>query len=72
MPVLDHLAALRESLKGPDDNPVTVVVAAQDLSRGAMITKKAFSARKVPSRFVHDDAIMPGEFEKYQGQALTA
>ncbi|MGR8946942.1 MAG: Flp pilus assembly protein CpaB, partial [Gammaproteobacteria bacterium] len=65
-------AALRESLKGPDDSPVMVVVAGQDLSRGAMITKKVFSARKVPSRFVHDDAITPDEFEKYQGQALTA
>ncbi|MEM7468738.1 MAG: Flp pilus assembly protein CpaB, partial [Pseudomonadota bacterium] len=65
-------AALVESLKGKDEKMVAVVVAKQDLNRGAMITKQGFSQRNVPSRFVHDDAVLPGDFANFEGQALTA
>ena len=65
-------AALVESLKGKDEKMVAVVVAKQDLNRGAMITKQVFSQRNVPARFVHDDAVFPGEFTNFEGQALTA
>lgn len=65
-------AALVESLKGKEEKMVNVVVATQDLNRGAMITKQVFSQRKVPAKFVHDDAVFPGEFANYEGQALTA
>lgn len=65
-------AALVESLKGKEEKMVAVVVATQDLNRGAMITKNVFSQRKIPSKYVHDDAVMPGEFSSYEGQALTA
>ena len=65
-------AALVESLKGKDEKMVAVVVAKQDLNRGAMITKQVFSQRRVPARFVHDDAVLPGDFGNFEGQALTA
>ena len=65
-------AALVESLKGKEEKMVAVVVATQDLNRGAMISKQVFSQRNVPAKYVHDDAVFPGEFSNYEGQALTA
>lgn len=65
-------AALMERLRGEEVEEVTVVVASRDLPRGTMITKENFAARRVPAKFVHDDAVFPQDFDGYVGQAITA
>ncbi len=64
--------ALIESLKGKDEEKVSVVVAAQNLTRGSLVDPGYFSLREMPRKFVHEDAVYPNEFEKYQGRSLTA
>jgi len=65
-------AALEARLRGEEVEEVAVVVAARDLPRGTMISKENFAARRVPVKYVHDDAVFPGEFDDYVGQAITA
>jgi Flp pilus assembly protein CpaB len=48
-----------------------VVVANQDLRKGQEIRKDLFSARAVPDKFVHDDALSPGDIDRYVGRALV-
>ncbi len=65
-------AALLDRLKGPDDKEIAVVVAKRDLPRGAPVTQENFAVRRIPSRFVHADAVRPGDFSKYEGNAIDA
>ncbi|MBT8446335.1 MAG: Flp pilus assembly protein CpaB, partial [Gammaproteobacteria bacterium] len=63
-------AALLDRLKGPDDQEVAVVVAKRELPRGAPVTQDNFAVRRIPSRFVHADAVRPGDFSSYEGNAI--
>ena len=65
-------AAILASLKGPEVPDVSVVVAKMDLMKGQQITADIFAVRKIPQNYVHDDAIYPGEFNRYVGRSLTA
>ena len=65
-------AELKRKYEQDQAQTLRVVVANQDLRKGQEITKNLFSARQVPSDFVHDDAIYPGEFERYLGRSLVA
>jgi pilus assembly protein CpaB len=65
-------AQLKAKYEEDQASTVRVVVANQDLPKGQEITKNLFSARQVPSDFVHDDAIFPGDFDRYIGRSLVA
>jgi Flp pilus assembly protein CpaB len=65
-------AQLKAKYEQDQDQNVRVVVANQDLRKGQEITRNLFSARAVPSKFVHDDAIFPSDFDRYIGRALVA
>jgi pilus assembly protein CpaB len=49
---------------------VTVVVAKQDLPRGAHIDPRFFATREIPVEYVHASAIAPRHFGRYVGQKL--
>jgi pilus assembly protein CpaB len=51
---------------------VKVVVAKQDLPRGARISPEFFAARDVPAEYVHASALRPDQFSQYVGQRLAA
>lgn len=51
---------------------ITVVVANKNIVKGMEITLADYSARAVPSEFVHDDAIYPGDFDRYVGRSIIA
>lgn len=65
-------AELKAKYEQDQARTLRVVVANQDLRKGQEITKNLFSARPVPGDFVHDDAIYPGEFDRYIGRSLVA
>ncbi|NKB38270.1 MAG: Flp pilus assembly protein CpaB [Gammaproteobacteria bacterium] len=65
-------AELKAKYEENQAQTLRVVVANQDLRKGQEITKNLFSARAVPGDFVHDDAIYPGEFDRYIGRSLIA
>jgi len=51
---------------------VTVVVAKEDLPRGAYISPKLFAKRRIPAEYVHASAVAPKQFGQYVGQRLGA
>jgi pilus assembly protein CpaB len=51
---------------------VTVVVAKEDLPRGAYIAAKFFAKRQIPAEYVHASAVAPRKFGQYVGQRLGA
>lgn len=63
--------AIIESLKGPEQQMVAVVVANRDLPRGAPVADGSFAVREIPAQFVHADVVYPGEYERFKGRALT-
>lgn len=65
-------AQLKAKYEQEQASTLRVVVANQDLFKGQEITREFFSARQVPDKFVHNDAIFPAEFDNYLGRALTA
>jgi len=65
-------AAIKASLVGPEIRKVAVVVAKKNLPRGTQIIPANFAVRKMPENFVHDDAVSPGEFERYIGRSIIA
>ena len=65
-------AAIRAALEGEEVTEVTVVVASRNLPRGSVISPDNFAVRKVPEKFVHEDAVSPGQFERYQGRSIVA
>lgn len=50
---------------------VQVVVAKRDLDRGEPISADAMAVREVPKEFVHQNAVMPGQFDDFERQRLT-
>ncbi|MFQ5658866.1 MAG: Flp pilus assembly protein CpaB [Gammaproteobacteria bacterium] len=64
-------ADLRARLAGPVEQKVEVVVASHDLKRGALISGDNFAVREVPAVYVHDDAVHPGDYDRFKGRALT-
>jgi len=67
----DHMAAIDAAARGAH-KMVAVVVAKQDLPRGAHIDPKAFAKREIPAEYVHASAIDPAHFGEYIGQRLGA
>jgi pilus assembly protein CpaB len=51
---------------------VTVVVAKQDLPRGAHIDPKLFAKTQIPAEYAHLSAVSPKRFGQYVGQRLGA
>jgi len=65
-------AQLKEQYEQDKKKNVTVVVANTDLRKGQEITGNLFSQRPVPINFLHDDVILPHEFDDYIGRSLIA
>lgn len=65
-------AAIRAALEGEEVTEVRVVVANKNLPRGTVIEPQHFSGRLIPEKFVHEDAVLPGEFERYIGRSIVA
>lgn len=57
----------------PDEQKVSVVVAARDLMKGTTLEldPKKFAVRPIPREYVHNDAITYSEFEQLQGKKLV-
>ncbi len=49
---------------------VTVVVAKADLRKGQEITGNLFSQRSIPLKYLHENVVLPHEFENYIGRSL--
>lgn len=62
-------AALRDLLK-PSSVPVQVVVASRDLVKGDVLDSSTLSIRDIPSDFVSNNAVRPGDFENIEGLIL--
>jgi len=67
----DKTASLEAEARGAH-KMVTVVVAKQDLPRGAVIQAAAFATRKIPAEYVHASSIDPRRFGQVVGQKLAA
>jgi len=67
----DKAAAIEAEARGAH-KMVTVVVAKQDLPRGARIQSAAFATRKMPAEYVHASSIDPRRFGQVVGQKLAA
>jgi pilus assembly protein CpaB len=67
----DRMSALEAAASGAH-KLVTVIVANQDLPRGAHIDPKFFAKDKIPVEYVHASAITPQRFGQYVGQRLGA
>jgi len=65
-------AQLKEKYEQDKKKELVVVVANADLRKGQEITANLFSQRRMPLNFVHDDVILPHEFDRYIGRALVA
>jgi Flp pilus assembly protein CpaB len=65
-------AQLKQQYAQDKKKELTVVVANANLLKGQEITANLFSQRRMPLKFVHDDVILPHEFEKFIGRALVA
>ncbi len=66
-----EMARVRGEIIG-NTKEVVVVVAKQDLPRGARLQPALFARRKVPAEYVHSSAITPEKFGQYIGQKLGA
>jgi len=62
---------LRNSIKGPKVEKIVVVVAKEDLPRGAKVGYNNMVTRPIPREFVHESAITLSIFEQYDGKILT-
>ena len=62
--------ALIEKYAGREGRPVTVLVAAENLRKGALLRREVLSQRKIPAKFAHADAIPAADFEQYLGRAV--
>lgn len=52
--------------------PIKVVVANRNLKPGMRVSAEAFAVREFPKTYVHQDAILPNQFPKAEGQRLIA
>ena len=67
----DHMAQIDAAARGAH-RMVAVVVAKQDLPRGAHIEPRYFARREMPAEYVHATAVDPRHFGQYVGQRLGA
>jgi pilus assembly protein CpaB len=67
----DHMAAL-DAQAAAAHKMIGVVVAVQDLPRGARIDPSLFALRRIPSEYVHSSAVSPDQFGTYLGLKLGA
>ncbi len=63
--------AIRLRLEGEKQQSISVVVAQEDLPKGAQVGQSAFAVRPMPQTFVHADAVLPGDFETLKQRFLT-
>ena len=69
--IKDHMAAI-DAQAANAHKMVPVVVAVQDLPRGAQIDPNYFALRKVPAEYVHASSIGPEQFGQFIGLKLGA
>lgn len=62
-------ADLLEALK-PKSEPVAVIVASRDLVKGDRLDSSTLSIREIPSDFVDNNAVGPGDFANVEGQVI--
>ena len=63
--------AILASVKGEDQQMVSVVVANQDLMKGQKIQAGLFAIRSIPATYVHPNAVTPDKIESYYGRFLV-
>jgi pilus assembly protein CpaB len=68
--VNDEITEYRQSVDARYE-PVQVVVAANDLSRGETLNSSNLQVREVPKSFVHRDAVRPSEVDSVMGANLV-
>ncbi|MFT5131652.1 MAG: Flp pilus assembly protein CpaB, partial [Gammaproteobacteria bacterium] len=64
--------SLKEQYAQDQMGNVAVVVAKRNLPKGTQVTPEYFGVFQMPVDYVHDDAVAPGEFDRYIGRSLTA
>jgi pilus assembly protein CpaB len=57
--------------EAPRGASVNVVVAVEDLPKGAVLTLKNVASRSVPNEFAHSAAVRPNQFERVTGRKLN-
>ncbi|GGK65856.1 Flp pilus assembly protein CpaB [Amphritea balenae] len=68
---IENSVASKEAELDRQYTPVNVVVAKFDLRPGDVVSSDTVALRKVPSGFVHSDAISADDFELIKGYALS-
>lgn len=63
-----QMAAIEARAKG---KMVNMVVAKQDLSKGAKLSGDNVAVRPIPVDYAHSTAVPPGEFDRIEGQTLA-
>ncbi len=63
-------AQLKKQYAQDKKQTVTVVVAKTDLRKGQEITANLFSQRRIPLKYLHENVVLPHEFENYIGRSL--
>ncbi len=65
----DRIAAIEN---GSRQVMTQAVVAKEDLAAGTPVTREDFAVRQIPAVWLHSDAIMPEQFDRALGSALTS
>ena len=63
--------AILASIKGEEQQMVSVVVANQDLSKGQKVQPGLFAIRSIPATYVHPNAVTPDQIESFYGRFLV-
>lgn len=64
----NQMAAIDARAKG---ETVTVIVAKGDIAKGATLSNQNVALRPIPIEFAHSAAVVPGDFERIDGQVLA-
>jgi len=62
--------ALRLAYQQPNKKTVRVVVAGKNIPSGTVVNSSNMSLRKIPSGYVHGEAVSPKQFARIQGRRL--
>lgn len=64
-------AALIDRLGADEEQTVAVVVANQDLPKGAPLNPGVAAVREIPVEYVHPDALTPNNFTNFEGRVIV-
>lgn len=68
----NYLSNQMEAIEAKDrGSKVNVVVAKRELRRGEKVSADNVAVRPIPKDYAHSSAVLPGDFERLEGQALA-